>query len=101
MAEYRITYWRDIPSMVTARDESGATAKVQLPDRFQELIDQRAMDATKTIYNAPGSSCSKNYVILIGNGFGSGDDTNCTLLSGVGGATTQLSMHTYTNISEK
>ena len=44
MAEYRITYWRDIPSMVTARDESGATAKVQLPDRFQELIDQRAMD---------------------------------------------------------
>src|SRR6478609_8077943 len=44
MAEYRITYWRDIPSMVTARDESGATAKVQLPDRFQEVIDQRAMD---------------------------------------------------------
>ena len=44
MAEYRITYWRDIPSMVTARDESGATAKVQLPARFQELIDQRAMD---------------------------------------------------------
>ena len=37
MAEYRITYWRDIPSMVTARDDAGGTAKVQLPDRFQEL----------------------------------------------------------------
>jgi hypothetical protein len=44
MAEYRITYWRDIPSMVTARDDAGATAKGQLPDRCQELIDQRAMD---------------------------------------------------------
>ena len=49
MAEYRITYWRDIPSMVTARDESGATAKVQLPGRFQELIDQRAGDIARAI----------------------------------------------------
>jgi hypothetical protein len=43
MAEYRITYWRDIPSMVTARDGEGATAKAQLPARFQEAIDEAAM----------------------------------------------------------
>jgi hypothetical protein len=43
MAEFRITYWRDIPSMVTARDETGATAKAALPDRFQEAIDEAAM----------------------------------------------------------
>jgi hypothetical protein len=44
MAEYRITYWREIPSMVTARDTNGGTAKVQLPDRFQEAIDETAME---------------------------------------------------------
>jgi hypothetical protein len=43
MAEYRITYWREIPSMVTARAADGAVAKVQLPDRFQEAIDEAAM----------------------------------------------------------
>ena len=42
MAEYRITRWRQIPSMVTARDANG-TAKVSLPDRFQEAIDELAM----------------------------------------------------------
>ncbi|MDX6544646.1 MAG: Virulence factor, partial [Gaiellales bacterium] len=39
MAEYRITYWREIPSMVTAR-EGDATAKSGLPARFQEAIDE-------------------------------------------------------------
>ena len=43
MAEYRITSWRDIPTMVTARDAAGATAKVALPDRFQEAVDEAAM----------------------------------------------------------
>lgn len=42
MADYRITRWREIPSMVTARDANG-TAKVSLPDRFQEAIDELAM----------------------------------------------------------
>jgi hypothetical protein len=42
MAEYRITYWRQIPSMVTARD-GAATSKAALPDRFQEAIDEAAM----------------------------------------------------------
>ena len=40
MAEYRITSWREIPTMVTARDASGGTAKVALPDRFQEAVDE-------------------------------------------------------------
>jgi hypothetical protein len=43
MAEYRITSWRAIPTMVTARDDAGATAKVALPDRFQEAVDEAAM----------------------------------------------------------
>jgi len=43
MAEYRITRWREIPSLVSARDGSGQTVKVQLPDRFQEAIDELAM----------------------------------------------------------
>ena len=43
MAEYRITSWREIPTMVTARDAGGATAKVALPDRFQEAVDEAAM----------------------------------------------------------
>jgi hypothetical protein len=42
MAEYRITYWREIPSMVTARD-GAATSKAALPGRFQEAIDEAAM----------------------------------------------------------
>jgi Virulence factor len=42
MAEYRITYWRQIPSMVAARD-GAATSKAALPDRFQEAIDEAAM----------------------------------------------------------
>jgi hypothetical protein len=43
VAEYRITSWRDIPTLVTARDAAGVTAKVALPDRFQEAIDEAAM----------------------------------------------------------
>jgi hypothetical protein len=43
MAEYRITRWAEIPSLVTARDSSGGTAKVELPSRFQEAIDDAAM----------------------------------------------------------
>jgi hypothetical protein len=47
MAEYRITYWREIPSMVTAR-EGEATAKSGLPARFQEAIDEAAMRLGET-----------------------------------------------------
>ena len=42
MAEYQITYWRDFPAMVTAR-EGRHRAKVELPPRFQAAIDEAAM----------------------------------------------------------
>jgi hypothetical protein len=43
MAEYQVTYWRELPSLVTARDGE-QVAKIELPSRFQEAIDQAAMD---------------------------------------------------------
>jgi len=42
MTEIQVTYWRDIPSMVAAR-QGEEVAKVQLPQRFQEAIDEAAM----------------------------------------------------------
>lgn len=42
MAEVQITYWRDIPSMVAARDGDDIV-KVPLAQRFQEAIDEAAM----------------------------------------------------------
>lgn len=42
MAEVQITYWRDIPSMVAAR-EGDDIVKVPLAQRFQEAIDEAAM----------------------------------------------------------
>ena len=42
MAKYQVLYWKDIPSVVEASDGS-STAKVQLSDRFQVLIDAVAM----------------------------------------------------------
>jgi hypothetical protein len=42
VAEYQITYWRDLPSLVVARD-GGVEAKVPLHARFQEAIDEAAM----------------------------------------------------------
>ena len=47
MAEYQITSWRDLPSMVTAR-AGDDTAKVQLAQRLQEAIDEAAMRLGET-----------------------------------------------------
>lgn len=47
MAEYQVTYWRDLPSMVAARDDAGET-KVPLPQRFMEAIDEAAMRLGET-----------------------------------------------------
>ena len=47
MSEYQITYWRDFPSLVSARDGDD-TAKASLPQRFQEAIDEAAMRAGAT-----------------------------------------------------
>jgi Virulence factor len=42
VAKYQVLSWKDIPSVVEATDANGS-AKVQLSDRFQVLIDSVAM----------------------------------------------------------
>jgi hypothetical protein len=42
MSEYQVMRWREIPSMVIARDGAD-TIKSMLPARFQEAIDEAAM----------------------------------------------------------
>jgi hypothetical protein len=42
VAEFQITYWRELPSMVVAR-EGADQVKVALHERFQEAIDEAAM----------------------------------------------------------
>ena len=42
MAEYQVTRWRDLPSMVAARSDE-ETVKSELAPRFQEAIDEAAM----------------------------------------------------------
>jgi hypothetical protein len=42
MATVRITYWRDIPMLVTARD-GGGEVSVPLAPAFQDLVDRVAM----------------------------------------------------------
>lgn len=47
MAEYQITRWRELPSMVAVRDGEAVT-KAQLAPRFQEAIDEAAMRLGET-----------------------------------------------------
>jgi hypothetical protein len=42
VAEFRVTFWRDLPSLVTARDGE-RTAKAALDARFMIAIDEAAM----------------------------------------------------------
>ena len=42
MATYQIIAWKDVPSIVEARDEAGTVTR-PLSDRFQQLIDSVAM----------------------------------------------------------
>jgi Virulence factor len=42
VTDYQITSWRELPSLVVARSGPDE-AKVQLPTRFQEAIDEAAM----------------------------------------------------------
>lgn len=51
MANYRIRYWRDIPSLISAQDEHGRS-KQMLPQRFQDAIDRAAMVAGETSEDA-------------------------------------------------
>jgi Virulence factor len=42
MTTVRVTYWRDIPVLVTARDERDEVT-VPLPPAFQDLVDRVAV----------------------------------------------------------
>lgn len=42
MTEYQLTSWRDLPSLVVAREGESVT-KTPLAQRFQEAIDEAAM----------------------------------------------------------
>ena len=42
MASYQIIAWKDVPSMIEARDDAGTVTR-PLSDRFQQLIDSVAM----------------------------------------------------------
>ncbi len=43
MARYQVLYWQDVPSVVKAFADDGSERKRQLPDWFQQEIDNRAM----------------------------------------------------------
>lgn len=47
MALVRVTYWRDVPVLVTARG-GGGEVTVSLSPRFQELVDVVAVQAGQT-----------------------------------------------------
>ena len=47
MARYRIVHWKEIPSLVEAADADG-TARHQLSQKFQDLIDALAMRENAT-----------------------------------------------------
>ena len=60
-------------------------------------------DPLKRDYKSPidiASSCAKTYIIFIGNGFPT-QDSPSTLLSGVGGDTTQLPMPQFTTTTQQ
>jgi hypothetical protein len=46
VAKLIVTYWRDIPAQVVAK-QGRKSAKIMLPERFQEAIDRAAMRAGK------------------------------------------------------
>jgi hypothetical protein len=47
VTEYQVTYWRELPSLVVARDGDNVT-KGPLAPRFQEAIDEAAMRLGET-----------------------------------------------------
>ncbi len=51
MAKLQITYWRDIPAMVTAK-RGRTAAKRELPLRFTEAIDRAAMHSGAHVTDA-------------------------------------------------
>ena len=52
MARYQVLYWQDVPSVVKAFGDDGSELKRELPEWFQQEIDNRAMTQGLT-----GSDC--------------------------------------------
>ena len=45
MASYRILYWQEFPAQIEAKeDQGGSKVKLELPQRFMDRIDTKAMD---------------------------------------------------------
>ena len=64
MTEFRVTYWRDLPSLVTARDGEH-TAKASLDARFMIAIDEAAMRLGATVVGLVALLC-RGHVLLEG-----------------------------------
>ena len=43
MARFQVLYWQDVPSLVKVFADDGSEVKRELPDWFQQEIDNRAM----------------------------------------------------------
>ena len=44
MTRFQVLYWQDVPSLVRVLAADGSHVSHQLPDRFQQAIDRRAME---------------------------------------------------------
>lgn len=74
------------------RYAAGATEPDPKSDKYAFL--NYATDANRTLYDLGLKSCAKNYIIFIGNGMPNSDSPS-TLLSGVGGDTSQIALPDY------
>lgn len=69
------------------------------PDPKSDAAAYDDVSVNKLEYNTPigdDNNCAKNYIIFIGNGFPS-QDSPSSLLSGVGGDTSQIALPNYTS----
>jgi hypothetical protein len=41
---YKVMYWKDIPSMIEAEDSSGDEFKLSMGEKYEALIDAKAME---------------------------------------------------------
>jgi hypothetical protein len=44
VARFQVLYWQDVPSVIKAFADDGATVKRELPQWFQQEIDRLAME---------------------------------------------------------
>lgn len=78
-----------------ARGAIGTTSSGPDPNTDKYAFLNYATDSNRTLYDLTLSSCAKNYIIFIGNGMPNSDSPS-SLLSGVGGDTSQIPLADYT-----